>query len=167
MAPSTQVLLCALALPLCGAYVTATPGALDPEVPRLEDDATVCARCMESVQAGKDAFIASHPHTTEESLDHFQTSFLDDLVENCTKIFPDRTCEVCAHCVEGMEPRDVDVFMQRSNAEICNSVSELVCAKEHAWQDAVAQAAFFADWLKKQAAEEAKHVSALAKCMDG
>ena len=170
MASSTQVLLCALALPLCGAYVTATPRSLDSEVHRPEDDATVCAMCMESVQAGKDAFIASHPHNNEESLKHFQTAFIDDLVENCTKIFPGRTCKVCAHCVEDMEPGDVDIFMQRSNADICSKVSKLDCAEEqplHA-QDAVAQAAFegLSDWLKKQAAEEAKHVHTLGKCTD-
>ena len=59
-----------------------------------------------------------------------------------------------------MVPADVEVFMQRSNDDICNSVSKLVCPKERALhaQDAVAQAAFLADRLKKQATEEAKHV---------
>ena len=170
MAPCTQALLYALAVPLCGAYVTTVPNSLNQEVHRLQDDATACAACTESVQAGKDAFMASHAaHNPAERLQQFQTAFIDDLVENCTKIFPGVTCTHCAHCVENMNPDDVDDFMQMSNADICSSWSKLDCAEEHALhaQDAVAQTAFegLSDWVKKQAAEEAKHVRAMeSKC---
>ena len=164
MAPCTHTLLYALAVALCGAYVTTVPNSLNQEVHRLEDDATACAACTESVQAGKDAFMASHAaHNPEERLQQFQTAFIDDLVENCTKIFPGVTCTHSAHCVEHMNPDDVETFMQMSNANICSSWSQLDCAEK----DTVAQTAFegLSDWLKKQAAEEAKHVRAMeGKC---
>ena len=170
MPPCTQALLYALAVPLCGAYVTTAPNSLSQEVHRLQDDATACAACTEDVQAGKNAFMASYAaHNPAERLKQFQTAFIDDLVENCTKIFPGVTCKHCAHCVENMKPGDIDTFMHTSNANICSTWSKLDCAEEHALhaQGAVAQTAFegLSDWLKKQAAEEANHVRALeAKC---
>lgn len=144
------------------AFVTTVPRSLNQEAHSLESDAKACTECMAMQQAGKDAFRAlDFKADPKHRLEFFKTAFVDDLVANCSRIFPDRICKRCTACVHVAVDDDVDTFMLKSNAEICSTWSDLHCGVE-------VQPAFegLSSWLKQQAAHEANHVRAMDKCQE-